>query len=80
MVTGMMMVFMSVFNIGRVVNFLSHSVIIGFSTAAAIIIGVSQVEKLFGFDIDDDPVYLQIYHLLRDIGQTEGITLGLSIA
>jgi SulP family sulfate permease len=37
---------LGVFKLGTVVNLLSHPVIIGFTNAAAIIIGLSQLNKL----------------------------------
>jgi len=34
--------------LGFVINFLSHPVVVGFTNAAAIIIGTSQLNKIFG--------------------------------
>ena len=39
---------MGVFQLGAIVNFLSHPVIVGFTNAAAIIIALSQLNKLLG--------------------------------
>ena len=39
---------MSVFKLGFLVNYVSHSVICGFTCAASIIIAFSQVKKLLG--------------------------------
>ncbi|MDG2353762.1 MAG: sulfate permease [Gammaproteobacteria bacterium] len=36
--------------LGLVINFLSHPVVVGFTNAAAIIIGTSQLNKVFGVD------------------------------
>ncbi len=36
--------------LGMVINFLSHPVVVGFTNAAAIIIGISQLNKVFGVD------------------------------
>ncbi|MBT6922694.1 MAG: sulfate permease, partial [Candidatus Ruthia sp.] len=36
--------------LGMVINFLSHPVVVGFTNAAAIIIGTSQLNKVFGVD------------------------------
>ena len=47
---GAFQLFLGVFKLGVVVNFLSHPVIVGFTNAAAMIIGLSQLNKIFGVD------------------------------
>ena len=48
---GVMQLAMGVFRLGFLVTLLSHPVISGFTSAAALIIGFSQVKHLFGVDI-----------------------------
>ncbi|MCH8232926.1 MAG: solute carrier family 26 protein [Bacteroidetes bacterium] len=48
---GLIQFLMGVFRLGFLVNFLSHPVISGFTSAAALIIGLSQLKHLLGFDI-----------------------------
>src|SRR5574340_1223946 len=48
LLVGVIQLALGVFKLGVVVNFLSHPVIVGFTNAAAIIIALSQVSKLFG--------------------------------
>lgn len=50
-VIGVIHILMGFFKMGFLVNFLSHPVIIGFTSAAAIIIAVSQLKYLFGISI-----------------------------
>jgi SulP family sulfate permease len=45
---GLVQLALGLFRLGVVVNFLSHPVIVGFTNAAAIIIGLSQLNKIFG--------------------------------
>ncbi|MCW8888828.1 MAG: sulfate permease, partial [Gammaproteobacteria bacterium] len=45
---GGVQLFLGVFKLGVIVNFLSHPVIVGFTNAAAMIIGLSQLNKIFG--------------------------------
>jgi len=45
---GAFQLFLGVFKLGVIVNFLSHPVIVGFTNAAAMIIGLSQLNKIFG--------------------------------
>jgi len=51
LVVGAIQVAMGVFRVGFVVNFLSHPVISGFTSAAALIIGFSQLKHLLGVPI-----------------------------
>lgn len=55
---GILQASMGLFKLGFLVNFLSHPVIIGFTSAAAVIIAVSQLKYLFGFDI---PRFAHLY-------------------
>jgi len=52
---GIMEIALSLFKLGFLVNFLSHPVIAGFTSAAAIIIGISQLKYLLGFEIPNFP-------------------------
>jgi sulfate permease, SulP family len=45
---GTMQLALGLFRLGAIINFLSHPVIVGFTNAAAIIIALSQVNKLLG--------------------------------
>ncbi|HJK94770.1 MAG TPA: solute carrier family 26 protein [Polyangiaceae bacterium LLY-WYZ-15_(1-7)] len=49
---GLMQLLMGVFRLGFLVNFLSHPVISGFTSAAALIIGFSQLKHLLGIDLE----------------------------
>ncbi|MDH5343280.1 MAG: SulP family inorganic anion transporter, partial [Betaproteobacteria bacterium] len=51
LITGVMQLLMGVFRLGAIVSFLSHPVIVGFTNGAAIIIALSQLNKLLGVPI-----------------------------
>jgi SulP family sulfate permease len=75
---GAIEIFMGVFRLGFLVNFLSQAVISGFITAAAIIIGFSQVKHLFGLKIPQTESFLMTLNYLgQQLSNTNGITLGL---
>jgi SulP family sulfate permease len=59
---GMVHVLMGYLKLGFFVNFLSHPVLAGFTSAAAIIISVSQLKHLLGIDI---PRYEHSYETLE---------------
>ena len=48
---GVIQLAMGIFRLGFLVNFLSHPVISGFTSAAALIIGFSQLKHLLGFSV-----------------------------
>jgi sulfate permease, SulP family len=77
---GAIEIFMGVFRLGFLVNFLSQAVISGFITAAAIIIGFSQVKHLFGLKIPQTESFLMTLNYLgQQLSNTNGITLGLGV-
>lgn len=51
LMVGVIQLLMGLFRLGFLVNFLSHPVIAGFTSAAALIIGFSQLKHLLGIDI-----------------------------
>ena len=67
--------------LGFVVNLLSHSVLVGFTAAAAIIIGFSQVKHVLGISIERrDHFYETVGEVASHLGDTHGITLALGAA
>lgn len=66
---------------GFVVNFLSHAVISGFTSAAALVIGLSQLKHLLGVDLPrEENVFVLLGHAAREIGATHGATLAIGLA
>ena len=49
---GVIQFLLGVFRLGFLVNFLSHPVVSGFTSAAALIIGLSQLKHLLGIDME----------------------------
>lgn len=77
---GVIQLVMGIFKIGFLVNFLSHSVLSGFTSAAAIVISFSQLKHLLGFDI---PRTEQFHEVLLFAGgnimQTNLTVLGIGL-
>ncbi|MBE7628745.1 SulP family inorganic anion transporter [Tenacibaculum piscium] len=64
LMVGTMQLLLGVFRLGFIVNFLSRPVIIGFTSAVALIIGLNQFRNLLGVDfLQSDQVHI----LLEDI-------------
>lgn len=65
---GIVQLLMGVMRIGAVVNFVSHSVVIGFTAGAAVVIAVSQLRHVLGLDYSSantaiENLWLVIVHL-----------------
>ena len=48
-ITGVILITMSLLNLGNFIRFISHPVMSGFTTAAAMLIGLNQIKGAFGF-------------------------------
>lgn len=51
LLTGMIQLALGVFRLGTLVNFISHTVVVGFTAGAAVLIAVSQLKHLLGVDV-----------------------------
>ncbi len=67
--------------LGFVINFLSHPVVVGFTNAAAIIIGTSQLNKVFGVAKGEgENTYEQVWGtLVNATTDTHMVTLGIAL-
>lgn len=81
LMVGVFQLALGVFKLGVVVNFLSHPVIVGFTNAAAIIIALSQVNKLLGVPIGRSEFFLgDIWGVLQLVADTHLPTLAMGVA
>lgn len=64
---------------GFIVNFISESVLKGFTAAAALFIGSSQLSKLFGIEGVQGNFFERTWHVLSNLGETNGWALGLGL-
>lgn len=77
---GFIQLSLGVFRMGTIVNLLSHPVIIGFTNAAAIIIGLSQLDKIIGVGLTrSDNFLVDIWGLLQRLDETHIPTLIMAI-
>jgi len=80
LLVGIVQLSLGLFKLGVVVNFLSHPVIVGFTNAAAIIIGLSQVSKLFGVSMGRSEHFLNdIWEVALQLGDTHLPTLAMGV-
>jgi sulfate permease, SulP family len=77
---GVIDILMGVFRLGFLVNFLSQAVISGFISAAAIVIGFSQVKHLLGLKIPQTESFIQLLtYLGKGISAINWLTLSLGL-
>jgi SulP family sulfate permease len=78
---GVMQTAMGIFRLGFLVNFLSHPVVSGFTSAAALIIGFSQLKHLLGVDIPrSHHVHEILLGAVEKAGDINWITLAIGAA
>lgn len=77
---GVIQLALGVFKLGVVVNFLSHPVIVGFTNAAAIIIALSQVSKIFGVPMGRSEHFMvDMWGVFKQLGDTHLPTLAMGV-
>lgn len=77
---GVMQLVMGLARMGFLVNFLSHPVISGFTSAAALIIAGSQLKHLFGISVERGPLHHTLLSIAAKIDDTHLPTLGIGLA
>lgn len=77
---GVFQLLLGLLRLGFLVNFLSHPVVSGFTSAAALIIGFSQLKSLTGVNIpSSNYVHEILFHFFNHISEVNLITLLLGI-
>lgn len=77
LMVGVFQLAMGLFRLGFLVNFLSHPVIAGFTSAAALIIGFSQLKHLLGINIPRGKVHETLYNVYLNFGEINWQTLAI---
>ena len=71
MLVGIFQVAAGALRLGFLVSFLAHPVISGFTSAAAIIIGLSQLQYFLGFRIDKSQfIHVTLIYVFENLGRT----------
>lgn len=80
LLVGLFQLTLGVLKLGVVVNFLSHPVIVGFTNAAAMVIGLSQLNKIFGVTKERSDFFIgDIWGVLQRVGETHWETLIMGV-
>lgn len=81
LMVGVFQLIMGVVGLGFLVNFLSHPVLSGFTSAAAIVIGFSQVKHVLGYSIPrTDSFFHSLLLTAQGIGQINVAVLAVSLS
>ena len=80
LITGMLLIALRIINFGSVVSFLSHAVVTGFISAAAVLIIGNQINSLLGLSASGDKSLAGIgQHLWVSLGETNSMALVISL-
>lgn len=80
LLVGLMQAGMGIFRLGFIVNFLSHPVLAGFTSAAALIIGFSQLKHLLGVPLPrSHHVHVVLHSAAEHASEIHAITLALGV-
>lgn len=76
LMVGILRLTLGLLKLGAIVNLLSSPVIVGFTNAAALIIGLSQLSKIIGVPFPRSDFYLaDLWHVIEQVGATHWPTL-----
>ncbi len=80
LMVGLVQVAMGLARIGALLNFVSHSVLLGFTAGAAVLIAFKQIPALLGLQVEKSSFFpLHMHNVFTHIDQTEIITLSLGL-
>lgn len=80
LIVGAIKLLLGVFRLGVILNFISHPVLAGFTTASALIIAAGQLKYILGYKISGERFYETLYHAATGLGQTNLVTLSIGTA
>lgn len=78
---GVIQLVLGVFRMGFLVNFLSKPVINGFTSAAALIIGLNQLKHLIGVDLErNNNIFIILYQAIEQFASIQWLTVVIGVA
>ncbi len=80
MLSGAMLLFLGIFRLGFLANFLSHPVIAGFITASGILIAASQFKHIIGVQASGHTLVEMVISLVEHRGQINPITVVIGVS
>lgn len=80
LMVGVIQCFFGLIKFGFIANFLSHPVIVGYTSAAVIIIMGSQLQNMLGVKVADGNIFQLVFRLVQQITQWNLLTLGIGVS
>ena len=78
---GLIKLLLGLLRLGVLVNFVSQTVIVGFTAGAAVLIAVSQVKNFFGLPVPrGTPAFEVLFNLLSQAGDVSGYVFSVALA
>jgi len=78
--TGLFQFAMGILRMGKLVNFISHSVIIGFTAGAGILIAFKQLKHVFGINVPQgSTIYETVNFIFKNISETNWYVFTVAI-
>jgi len=76
---GVIQLVLGFLNFGVLINFISHSVVQGFTSGAAVIIAASQIKNLLGFEVENNGTLMSyMMGVFDNLERTNSIALGIA--
>jgi SulP family sulfate permease len=78
---GLIQFLLGVLRVGKIINFVSHSVIVGFTAGAGIIIALGQLNQFMGISLPKGyhPLYEKVWQTLAATGRANPYAFGLAV-
>lgn len=80
LLAGLVSVLAGLCRLGRIAQFFSTSVLLGFVFALALVITVKQIPKILGIDVSEQNFFVSLVKTVHHLGDTSVVTLGVGIA
>jgi len=80
LLTGIIQYLFGLMRLGSLVNFISHTVVVGFTTGAALLIATSQFKYVLGVEIaSDNHFFASWWQLIQRLSETNFYTLSIAL-
>ena len=79
LLAGLVSVLAGICRLGRIAQFFSSSVLLGFVFALALVITMKQIPKILGIDIHEQNFFLGLIRIIEHLGDTNVVTLSVGL-
>jgi len=80
LMVGLIQLFFGLIKFGFIASFLSYPVILGYTSAAAIVIMMSQFGSLLGVSVDGSNTFIRLFHYAQVVENWHWLTLAMGVA